>query len=534
MRLPPARSVALLALLGLLTVAAFAPVVDNGFVNYDDDRYVYANPQVRAGLSPAGLRWALTTFEQANWHPVTWLSHMADASLFGLDPAGHHAASLLLHAAGALLLLAVLAALTGALWRSAFVAALFAVHPLHVESVAWAAERKDVLAGLLWMVALAAWLRHLRHPGTARYLAALGCFALGLAAKPVLVTLPIVLLLLDFWPLGRWRTPDVPSAWRLVREKTPFFALSLASGLVTLAAQAQGGALKTTVEYPFAARLANALLSGVAYLDQMALPRGLAVFYPHPGAGAIGLAAVGAALLLAAATWLALRGAAHRPHIAVGWLWYLATLAPVLGLIQVGAQARADRYTYLPLIGISIAVAWGVPHALPHGRRRQKIFTVLAAVTVGSFLAATRVQVRVWRDSVTLFERALQVTERNYIAHDNLSVALADAGRKREGLPHALEALRLVPDRPERYLALAREFSREGLPGQAVATLSLAVERAPGFAEGRHALGLALLGSGRRDDALVHLGAAVRLAPAVPRYRAALEAAQQPHAAGGK
>jgi tetratricopeptide (TPR) repeat protein len=517
-----------------MTLAALGPTLGNNFINYDDDRYVYANPHVRAGLSAAGLRWALTTFEQANWHPLTWLSHMADVSLFGLRPAGHHATSLLVHIGAAVLLLAVLEAMTGALWRSAFVAALFALHPLHVESVAWVAERKDVLAGFFWMATLAAWTSYVRHPGPGRYLAAFCCCALGLAAKPVLVTLPIVLVLLDFWPLGRWRPGAAGAAGRLLQEKVPLLALALCSGAVTLLAQERGGALKTLVEYPFEVRLANALLSCVAYLAQTVWPARLAVFYPHPGAAAVSLKAGGAALLLAGATLFCLRRVSIRPCLAVGWLWYLVTLAPMLGLIQAGAQARADRYTYLPLVGIFLMVAWGGPMLVPAFRFREAFLGAAAVLAVSGSLVVAHGQVRHWRDSVSLFEHALQVTRGNYIAHDNLSGALDEAGRKREGLLHALEALRLQPDRPERYLALAREFSREGLEEETIAVLSLAIEQVPGFAEGHYALGLALTRRGRIGDARDHFAAAVRLVPASTRYRAALDASQRQRADGGR
>lgn len=403
------------AALALLTLAAWLPALRNGFVNLDDGLYVTGNPQVQKGITRAGVAWALTANVANNWHPLTLLSHMLDCQLFGLDPAGHHAMSLLLHLADVLLLFAVLARMTGALWRSAAVAALFAVHPLHVESVAWAAERKDVLSALFWILAMGAWTSYARRPSLGRYLLVVLLMALGLAAKPMVVTLPFALLLLDVWPLER-----LGLGWkRLMAEKLPLLALSVAASLATL--RYQRTSLAPLELVPWSLRLANAAVSYAAYLGKLLLPRNLAVFYPIPLAIPAWQAA-GSAALLAALTALAVWKVRQAPWLLVGWLWFLGTLVPVIGLVQVGRQAMADRYTYLPSIGLFLAIVWGISELL---RERRAVLAAASAVAIALLAAGTWMQVGYWKDSLVLYRHALAVTRDNYVAHVGLAKALA-------------------------------------------------------------------------------------------------------------
>ena len=494
---PIGRTAALCAALLLLLAACFAPVLRNGFVNYDDDVYVTANPMLGKPLATDTLRWAFTTFRASNWHPVTWLSHRADVALFGFDARGHHLTSLALHAANTLLLFLLLSRCTGAVWRSVGAAALFGIHPLHVESVAWVAERKDVLSTFFLLLTLLAYRRYLGGRDARSYAAVLLFFSLGLLAKPMLVTLPVLLLVLDFWPLGRWRDRRNPgdTLRRLLTEKAPLLALALLSGAVTLAAQARGGAVKTFGEYPFAERLGNALVSTARYLGKTLWPEGLVVFYPHPGgslsAGTIALSA----LLLAAVTACVLLAAKRRPFLAAGWGWYLVTLSPVLGLVQIGAQAMADRYTYVPLAGLFVAALWGAADGRPRRRRRDAVLAAAVAALLLPLAAATRHQVGVWRDSVSVFEHALIWTRGNFVAHDNLATALLQQGREREALLHAVAALRIRPDRePGRYLRLGRALLAEGLYGEAAEVLEGALRMAPADQEAARLLAAARAG----------------------------------------
>jgi tetratricopeptide (TPR) repeat protein len=403
------------AALAFLTLAAWLPALQNGFINLDDPYYVTTNPQVRPGITRGGLAWAMTAKVASNWHPLTMLSHILDCQLFGLDPAGHHATSLLLHLANALLLFEVLRRMTGAAGRSAAVAALFAVHPTHVESVAWVAERKDVLSALFWLLAMGAWARYARAPAIGRYLLVALLMILGLMAKPMVVTLPFALLLLDIWPLDRLRL-----GWRrLLIEKLPLLALSAASSLITLRYQETSLAPLDVV--PWSLRAANALVSYVAYLGKIFLPRHLAVFYPIPLAIPAWKVA-GAALLLAALTALAVWRARWEPWLLTGWLWFLGTLVPVIGLVQVGRQAMADRYTYIPSIGLFLAVVWSVAW---FWRSHRAALATVSAIVILALAAVTRVQIGYWSDSATLFRHALAVTgDDNYLAHIGLGKAL--------------------------------------------------------------------------------------------------------------
>ncbi len=394
-RIPCGCRTAIISALVLLTVAGFWPSIGNGFVNYDDDEYVTENPHVQAGLTLNGMRWALTATEAANWHPLTWVSHMADRSLFGADPRGHHLSSLIWHLANVVLLFLVLFRMTGATGRSAAVASLFALHPLHVESVAWISERKDVLSTFFWILTLWAYARYANRPGPRRYLLVVAFLALGLACKPMLVSVPLVLLLLDFWPLDRLHPPY----WPVVREKIPLVILAAASSVITLVAQHRGGALGSFERLPLSMRLENAVVSYAGYLWKTIRPVGLSIVYPHPGPGRPGWQVAGAMALLAAISYGAIRARRRRPYLLVGWLWFLVTLVPVIGLVQVGEQAMADRYTYVPLVGPFVAVVWGAADLVRRvgGTERQRRASTAAvaaasAAVLGILLALTRVQ----------------------------------------------------------------------------------------------------------------------------------------------
>ena len=445
-----------------LFLAAFAvywPVRGHQFVNIDDFGYVYKNPVVLQGLTVEGFRWAFTQFNTGNWHPLTWLSHMLDVQLFGTDAGGHHLTSALIHALNAALLFLALWRMTAALGRSAFAAGLFALHPLRVESVAWVAERKDVLGGLFWMLTILAYLRWARQPRTRRFLAVGVIFALGLMSKPMLVTLPFVLLVLDFWPLGRMRVPARPHAGagthaprsagaiglpRLLLEKAPLLALSAAASVVTMFAQQSGGAIGSTEKYTFLIRAANAVLSYLAYLWKTLWPVDLMAFYPHPGAGFSHQGVAAAGLVLVLVTLLSLLEFRSRPYLAAGWLWFLGTLVPVIGVIQVGKQGMADRYTYLPGIGICFALAWGLSGLSVVRRQGRKVVgAALALLVILAFLTVR--QAATWRDNETLYRRVLAVDPDSHMALSVLGSLLSQQGRVDEGTELLDRAYRSSP-----------------------------------------------------------------------------------------
>jgi tetratricopeptide (TPR) repeat protein len=557
MAAPITRKILLAALLVGVTFAAYAPVLGNGFVNYDDDLYITNNANVRDGLDADGVAWAFTTFQGANWFPLTRLSWMLDAELFGLDPRGFHVTSLLLHTANAVLLFLVFARMTGAVGASAFVAAVFAVHPLHVESVAWAAARKDVLSGLFAVLALGAYERWCRgHRPRGAYAAVVAMLALGLMAKPTLVVLPFLMLLLDEWPLARLRDPEAPTTWepsrvrRALVEKLPLFALVAVGGAVTYVAQRSGGTVQSLELYPLDVRVQNALVVGATYVLKTFWPSGLAAFYPHPGTDLPIARVAGAAALLAAVSAGVLLVRRRRPYLAVSWFWFAVGLAPVIGLVQVGQAAMADRYTYLPLIGLTVMVAWGAREAVASRRVLSRVVAGLGAVVVVALAALTADQVRTWRSSVTLFEHALRVTERNHVAHTNLGLALAGEGRLDEATAHLLAALRIAPGSPIANGLLAEARVRQGrlddarrhfnaalraepeklrwLAGLAAVMLDQeqyrraeskyreALRIHPESAQLHAGLGLALLNRDRVDEAIASLEEARRLEPGEP------------------
>jgi tetratricopeptide (TPR) repeat protein len=506
----------------LLTLLAFTGVLGCGFVGFDDGLYVYQNPQVRQGLTAQGLRWGLGAgllFDSPYadyWAPLTVLSRMADVQVFGLDPWGHHLTNLLLHALNAVLLFLVLLGMTGAGWRSAFVAALFAVHPLRVESVAWITERKDVLAGLFWILTLGAYARYARSPARGPYLAVVLAMALGLMAKPVLITIPFVLLLLDVWPLGRWG-PGKTSPRALLLEKLPLVAMSGLSVLITYVPLERRGQITELRTLSLWARVSNALYSYLVYAGKMFWPHPLAVVYPHPEGRLPAWSVVLALLFLLGVSGEALRQRQRRPYVVVGWVWYLGTLLPVLGLVQSGVQAYADRYTYISLIGLSLIVAWGASDALASRDGGRSILAVLAAVWLLLLVPVTRRQVENWRDSVTLFGHAVQVTDRNYLAENNLATALALRGQSREAEAHYREALGIEPRYSQAYNNLGVLLAREGRIPEAMAVHEEALRIRADDADAHLNLGLLRARLGQGDAAAERYAEALRINPRMAR-----------------
>jgi Flp pilus assembly protein TadD len=452
-------------LLALGTWAVFSPARAGEFVNFDDNLYVTDNLHLRAGLSVPALSWAFTTFHAGNWHPLTWISLLTDYQRAGLEPSAYHRTNVLLHAAAAVLLFAALTAISGAVWPSALVAGLFAWHPLHVESVAWVSERKDVLSGLFWMLTLLAYAAYVHRPARWRYLLVIVAYALGLLAKPMLVTLPCVLLLLDFWPLGRAASS---ADWmRLTREKVPLFLLALGSAVLTAVAQHRGGAVHELTACPLGMRLENAVVAYVAYVGSTFWPMGLAVFYPHPGPTLSAARILGSAALLAAVSAAVLVVARRLPYLFVGWFWYLGTLVPVIGLVQVGNQAMADRYTYIPLVGIFMMAAWAA-RDLALRFRCQAIIAGAAAAALTGCLVVTWQQATVWHDSVTLWSHTLAVTRDNVLAHYNYGMALDAQGRLEDAANEYEAALKIMPTAPEAHFQLGRVLDRQGKSDLAV------------------------------------------------------------------
>ena len=499
--------------------AIYAQSGRHAFIDLDDDLYVTENPHVGAGLTAGSVAWALTTFHAANWHPLTWLSHMADVAMFGMAPGAAHRTSVLLHALNALLAFFLFRSMTGALGRSALVAALFAVHPMHVESVAWVAERKDVLSTAFWLLAMLAYVRYVRERRGA-WLGMTALFlALGLMAKPMLVTLPIVLLLLDFWPLRRERATGAGNGslaartWPLVREKIPLFALALASAAVTFIAQRAGGAVQEIRNVPVSYRLSNAGISCVRYLLSVFWPHDMAVYYPYPPMGYPIWEALGALAILAGVSALVWKLGARFPYLVTGWLWYLVTLIPVIGLVQVGGQSMADRYTYVPYFGLFLMIVWGAGDALARVRAPAALKASLAAAPVVALGLVAHQQAGLWRDSVTLFEHALSVTRDNAAIEYNLGVALGRQGRTEQAAAHFAQAERIWPDFTQAQLNLGVAQAALGQLDAAAGAYTRALASRPDSAQAELNLGGVLAQSGRLDEALPHFERAAALDP---------------------
>jgi protein O-mannosyl-transferase len=543
--------------LAMLVFAVFGQTVHHDFINFDDNAYVYENPYVSAGVTLEGAIWAFSHVHSSNWHPLTWLSHLLDCQIYGLEPGGHHLTNVFLHAATAIVLFLLLLRMTGAQWRSAFVAALFAIHPLRVESVAWVAERKDVLSGLFFMLTLLAYARYVgkseirisksedeeippaagvgfltssvvRPLTSGSYWLVVVFFALGLMSKPMLVTLPVVLLLLDFWPLGRFSLDPQhsnlltrQSAFRLVGEKLPLFALAGASCVV--AVFAQGQAIQLLERLPLAARMGNALLSGVTYIGQMFWPSKLAVHYPLLPENVRLPAIAMAAGILATITVSVLLLRNRNAYLLTGWIWYLVMLGPVIGIFQVGAQAHADRYTYLPQIGLYVMLTWAVADwSVGGGRWRLFVAGAVLTVVLAATLSAARIQTSHWRDSESLWNHTLACTEKNSLAHNNLGNVFLKDGRTPAAIEHFRKALQIRPDYPSACYNLATAFAQAGRMGEAIEhfrkalRLGLASMDDELVQRAHYNLGNALFQIGRSQEAIEHCRRAVQLSPEHP------------------
>lgn len=503
-------------LLAAAVLLAYSQVLHFEFVSYDDPDYVTANPHVEAGLTAASVAWAFSSGFAGNWFPLTWISHMLDWQLFGPNSGWHHFTNLWIHALSTLLLFAVLERMTGARWRSAFGAFLFGLHPLHVESVAWIAERKDVLSGLFWMLTLWSYAAYAARPGRMRYLLTLFLFCLGLMAKPMLVTLPIVMLLLDRWPLRRGTR---------ILEKLPFFLVSIAASAVTYFVHRSEGATVSFEVIPAIVRFENSLVSYAVYILKTLWPIDLAVFYPYPQ-GSIILPAVIAGTALAAITALAMHLSRRYPYLTVGWFWYLVTLLPVIGLIQVGAQARADRYTYIPMIGLSIAIVWGGSEAFAGWPRVRG--TLGAAVCLACFLL-TWMQLQYWRDSISLYRHAIAVAPDSYLMRFNLAALLESRGDHTEAVEQFRETVRRRPGYALAHAALGQLLAKENHPEEGLPELQTAVRLRPDLADAHLGLGSVLGALGRNNEALAEFSQAIRLQPenANAHYNLAIALAEQ-------
>ena len=516
---PPPASGTRRAVLGICLLLAalvwivFGQTLQHQFVNFDDDVYVYQNPMVTGGLTPAAVAWAFTHKHQDNWHPLTSLSHILDCQFYGLKAGGHHFTNVLLHGATAILLFLVLRRMTAALWPSALVAALFAIHPLRVESVAWISERKDVLSGFFFVLTLGAYLRYVRCQSLPHYLVVLFLYVLGLMSKPMLVTLPFVLLLLDYWPLRRFPEPArfaVPR--RLLLEKIPFLALSVVSCVITL--RVQGEAIQDAQVVPMALRIENAIVSAAAYLAQMVYPANLALCYPYPINGLPRWQIALALLVLVAVSAAAFHWRNQRPWLLSGWFWYLGMLLPVAGLVQVGGQARADRYTYLPQIGVYLLLTWTLVELGKRGRNRR-VALVGGAAAVAILAACARAQTGHWRDSESLWTRALACTSNNALAESNLGSLLYQDGRLDEALAHSQKALAIQPDNVGANNCVGFVLLQKGQVDEAIARFQTALRARPDYAPAHSNLGMALFQLGRMDEAIAHFRSALQADPTV-------------------
>jgi tetratricopeptide (TPR) repeat protein len=498
----------------VLTWAIFGQTLGYDFVNYDDPSYVYQNTRITSGLSGSNVAWAFTHVHAENWHPLTTITHMLDCQLYGLKAGRHHFTNVLLHTVAVILLFVAFQRMTGAVWRSAFVAAIFAIHPLHVESVAWIAERKDVLSGVFFMLTLLAYFHYTRAPSTGRYLILALVVALGLMSKPMLVTLPFVLLLLDYWPLRRFQADRTRSRRHLsllVAEKIPLIALSAASSVVTFLAQR--GAIGWTEQLPVSARISNAIVTYVVYIWQMLWPAKLAVFYPHPEnrlpMWAVTMAIIALAGIMAVAFILRKRA----PYVITGWLWYLGMLVPVIGLVQVGWQGHADRYTYLPQIGLYIVVTWAASDLTVLWRLKRVAVAAAAGLLLAVLTWCAWLQATYWRNSKTLFTHALAVTRNNDVALNNLGIIFLDKGQLDEAISKLQAAIELRPENGPAHDNLAKALLRKGRLPEAMVQYRKFLEIEPGNVEARNTLGTALIQQGRVSEAITQWQEALAIEP---------------------
>lgn len=544
----PGKIIGIAIFLFITILAVYQQTGSHEFISLDDPDYITGNPFVRQGLTADSISWAFTAFHSSNWHPLTWLSHMLDVELFGINPTGHHMTNIALHYLNSLLLLLMLHRFTGLIWRSAIVAGLFALHPLHVESVAWISERKDVLSTLFWMATIYFYASYVQKPQFSRYALMLAAYVLGLMSKPMLVTLPLILLMLDYWPLKRLESDRSMPEWKVIRhiiiEKIPLFLLAALSCAVTI--KAQQSATTSLAITPLVARISNAFLAYATYLLKTVFPTDLAVFYPFHSTLPLWQVSCSTVLLIVISV-IAIRERRRRPYLIVGWLWYLVTLLPVIGIVRVGLQAMADRYTYIPLIGIFIIAVWGGAEVSASWPRRRIVLTILTCAIFSICALTAWRQASYWKNTKTLFSRALATTKGNYFAHYNLALGFASEGNFFEAVSGFEEALSINPYYVPAYLGLGDIFKRTGRLGESADyyqsalmltptaininyqlgsiyyTLGRLNEAAdhfykelalnPDFAECHNILGQTLADRGKRDEAISHFKQAVSIKP---------------------
>ncbi|RJQ60494.1 MAG: tetratricopeptide repeat protein [Desulfobacteraceae bacterium] len=503
----------------LAILGAYGPITNYPFINLDDSVYVYENPHIREGLSLKGIRWALTATYASNWHPLTWLSHMADVTLFGMNPGLHHLTNLYLHVINSLMLFLFLKRFTGSDWKSGMVAMLFALHPINVESVAWVSQRKTLLCALFWILTMWSYCRNAEHPGLGRYMIVLLCFVVGLLAKPAIVSLPIILLFLDRWPLERYaKHSDLFSggskalAWRLILEKIPLFLFAAFESIITFWAQKSGGAVTTLTVLPLDVRVSNAIVSYISYLKQMLFPINLVILYPHPR-WIPGWQIAGSALLLALIAFLAVKDARRRPYVIVCWLWYGVALIPMIGIVQVGIQAIADRYAYIPLIGIFILMVWFLADISANWMHQKVKLASIAGILIVTLIGIARGQVETWRNSISLFDHALSATTGNYLAHYQLGMALAESGRIDEALSHYANAIEINPKFEFVHFNVGVAMFLKGRLDEAADAFSRALKIDPLNAAAYDNLGAVRFRQGDVNRAIRHFRKALSLDP---------------------
>ncbi len=529
------QTVFVVVFLVISTLAVYWQVRGHDFIGFDDNYYVTDNKNVQSGLSWQGVKWAFTTTHAWNWHPLTWLSHMLDCQLFGLNPAGHHLTSVFFHTANAVLLFLVLKCMSSSLWCSGFVAAAFALHPLHIESVAWVSERKDVLSTFFWLLTMLAYMRYAKRPSFSKYVLVVLFFVLGLMAKQMLVTLPFVLLLLDYWPLGRFEQTGKKQAVResgtgtvsfsrCIVEKLPLLVLSVVAGLIVFLVQLKATLVKSTIAIPINYRIGNAIVSYAGYIIKMFWPIKLGILYPHPGTNLPLWQIFAGSLLLLGICVVAIRSYRSRQWFIVGWLWYLGTLVPVIGLVQVGMQAMADRYTYMTLTGLFIIVAWGAA-AFAGKRKYGSIFLVAGAVTSLSVLTVlTLLQLPQWRNSIRLYKHTVNVTADNDIMHYNLGVLLYREGKIAQAMTHWREALKIDPGQSPIHKNLGVLLAQQGKPDEAISHFRQSLSINPNMIDVRYNIAYILTKQGKIDQAVEEYREILRINPNHADARQALKA----------
>ena len=516
--------------LAIITISIYWNLQHHEFVHMDDNAYVFANVHVQEGLTKASIKWAFTSIEAAFWHPLTWLSLMLDHQLYGLHAGGYHWTNLLLHTISTILLFLVFSSMTGSVWRSCFVAALFALHPLHIESVAWVAQRKDVLSSVFWMLTMYAYLVYVRQPGFWRYLLVMAMFVLGSMAKPMLVTLPFVLLLLDYWPLRRFpyalslreisphqeiqSSGQRSSIFRLLLEKIPLIVVSVIFSVLVLITEHKDAAVASFSELSLFARIGNALVSYVAYIYKMIIPMNLAVFYPHPHPEMWPLWQVLLCLVvLICITAIVIFHLKRYSYLAVGWFWYLGTLVPVIGLVQVGSHAMADRYTYIPLIGLFVIAAWGFFDLASKWKKGRIIIPAIACLVLCALALSTLVQLRHWQSSLTLFSHALAVTKGNYLAHSSIGAAYLSTNEIDEAIAHYSAAVKFRDDYALAYFGLGFSYVLKGDYQQALSNYTKALKIDPNYFNVHYQMAILLLKMNRLEEAMMHGTKAIALKP---------------------